>query len=78
MTNASDDMSLIAIQGPKATEILQKLTDTQLADIPYYNFTIGAVAGVQDVIISNTGYTGSEVLKFISKRKCCKIMGCIN
>ncbi|OPC03651.1 glycine cleavage system protein T [Elizabethkingia ursingii] len=59
MTNASDDMSLIAIQGPKATEILQKLTDTQLADIPYYNFTIGAVAGVQDVIISNTGYTGS-------------------
>ncbi|MCT3646976.1 glycine cleavage system aminomethyltransferase GcvT [Elizabethkingia anophelis] len=58
-TNASDDMSLIAIQGPKATEILQKLTDTQLADIPYYNFTIGAVAGVQDVIISNTGYTGS-------------------
>ncbi|MCT4140929.1 glycine cleavage system aminomethyltransferase GcvT [Elizabethkingia anophelis] len=59
MTNASDDMSLIAIQGPKATEILQKLTDIQLADIPYYNFTIGAVAGVQDVIISNTGYTGS-------------------
>ncbi|AVF49123.1 glycine cleavage system protein T [Elizabethkingia anophelis] len=59
MANASDDMSLIAIQGPKATEILQKLTDTQLADIPYYNFTIGAVAGVQDVIISNTGYTGS-------------------
>ncbi|MCT3732968.1 glycine cleavage system aminomethyltransferase GcvT [Elizabethkingia anophelis] len=59
MTNASDDMSLIAIQGPKATEILQKLTDTPLAHIPYYNFTIGAVAGVQDVIISNTGYTGS-------------------
>ncbi|MDV3754745.1 glycine cleavage system protein T [Elizabethkingia anophelis] len=59
MTNASDDMSLIAIQGPKATEILQKLTDTPLANIPYYNFTIGAVAGVQDVIISNTGYTGS-------------------
>ncbi|EPL7677297.1 glycine cleavage system protein T [Elizabethkingia anophelis] len=59
MANASDDMSLIAIQGPKATEILQKLTDTPLADIPYYNFTIGAVAGVQDVIISNTGYTGS-------------------
>ncbi|MDV3752169.1 glycine cleavage system aminomethyltransferase GcvT [Elizabethkingia anophelis] len=59
MTNASDDMSLIAIQGPKATEILQKLTDTPLADIPYYNFTIGAVADVQDVIISNTGYTGS-------------------
>ena len=59
MTNISDDMSLLAIQGPKATEILQKLTDVNLADIPYYHFTVGAVDGVQDVIISNTGYTGS-------------------
>jgi aminomethyltransferase len=39
MSNVSDEMSLIAIQGPKATEILQKLTETQLSDIPYYNFT---------------------------------------
>ena len=69
---------LLLLFRPKATEILQKLTDTQLTDIPYYNFTIGAVAGVQDVIISNTGYTDQEVLKFISKRKCCKIVGCIN
>lgn len=59
LTNASDDMSLIAIQGPKATDTLQKLTDTNLADLPYYHFTEGAVAGMQDVIISNTGYTGS-------------------
>jgi len=59
MTNASDEMSLLAIQGPKATEILQKLTPIQLQDLPYYHFTIGEVAGVQDVIISNTGYTGS-------------------
>lgn len=59
MTNASDEMSLLAIQGPKAVEILQKLTETNLAEIPYYHFTVGAVAGVQDVIISNTGYTGS-------------------
>ncbi len=59
LTNASDDMSLIAIQGPKATETLQKLTDTNLADLPYYHFTEGTVAGMNDVIISNTGYTGS-------------------
>lgn len=59
LTNASDEMSLIAIQGPKATETLQKLTDTQLSEIPYYHFTVGTVAGVSDVIISNTGYTGS-------------------
>lgn len=59
MTNASDDMSLIAIQGPKATETLQKLTSVNLSEIPYYHFTVGEVSGVQDVIISNTGYTGS-------------------
>lgn len=59
LINASDEMSLLAIQGPKATEILQKLTETSLSEIPYYNFTVGTVAGVNDVIISNTGYTGS-------------------
>ena len=59
MTNISNETSLIAIQGPKATETLQKLTDTNLSDIPYYYFTVGTVAGVENVIISNTGYTGS-------------------
>jgi len=59
LINASDEMSLLAIQGPKATEILQKLTKTQLSDIPYYHFAIGSVAGVENIIISNTGYTGS-------------------
>lgn len=59
MRNASDEMSLIAIQGPKATETLQKLTDTNLSTLPYYHFTVGTVAGIDEVIISNTGYTGS-------------------
>ena len=59
LTNASDEMSLIAIQGPKATETLQKLTETNLSEIPYYHFTEGKIAGFEDVIISNTGYTGS-------------------
>lgn len=59
MTDISAETSLLAIQGPKATETLQKLTATNLADIPYYHFTVGTVAGVEDVIISNTGYTGS-------------------
>ena len=59
MTNISDETSLIAIQGPLATQILQKLTSTNLSEIPYYHFTIGTVDGVRDVIISNTGYTGS-------------------
>ena len=59
LTNASDEMSLIAVQGPKATETLQKLTETNLSEIPYYHFTEGNIAGVENVIISNTGYTGS-------------------
>lgn len=59
LTNVSDETSLIAIQGPKATETLQKLTETDLSAIPYYHFAVGEVAGVKDVIISNTGYTGS-------------------
>ena len=59
MTNSSDEMSLLAIQGPKAAETLQKLTETNLSEIPYYHFTVGKIAGIDDVIISNTGYTGS-------------------
>lgn len=59
LSNASDEFSLIAIQGPKAVDTLQKLTPVDLSTLPYYTFTTGEVAGVQDVIISNTGYTGS-------------------
>ncbi len=59
LTNASDAMALIAIQGPKALDTLQKVTDVTLSELPYYSFTVGEVAGIKDVIISNTGYTGS-------------------
>jgi len=59
MKNASDDMSLFAIQGPKATEALQSLTPVDLSGIKFYHFEIGEFAGVKDVIISGTGYTGS-------------------
>lgn len=59
MENISDKLSLLAVQGPKATELIQKLTDVNLSAIPYYSFTGGTVAGIPDVIISNTGYTGA-------------------
>nr|WP_321410048.1 glycine cleavage system aminomethyltransferase GcvT [uncultured Carboxylicivirga sp.] len=59
LENASDDISQLAIQGPKATEVLQKLTDVNLSEIDYYTFITGKIAGVDEVIISNTGYTGS-------------------
>ena len=58
VTNVSDDYSLLAIQGPKAAEALQKLTTVNLADIPYYHFVEGELGGLS-IIISNTGYTGA-------------------
>ena len=59
MRNDSDAYSLLAVQGPKATEILQTLTGVDLAEIKYYHFVIGEMAGIADVIISATGYTGA-------------------
>ena len=59
MKNNSDELSLFAIQGPKAAAVLQKLTKVDLSAIKYYHFTIGEFAGEQDVVISNTGYTGA-------------------
>ncbi len=59
LENASDKISQLAIQGPNAIKVLQKLTDVNLAEIPYYSFTTGKLAGIEDVIISNTGYTGA-------------------
>ena len=59
LEDISDKTSLLAIQGPKATETLQKLTPINLSTIPYYNFAIGDFAGESNIIISNTGYTGA-------------------
>ncbi len=59
MKNISDDICLFAVQGPKANDVLQKLTTTNLSAIPYYHFAAGVFAGVDNVIMSNTGYTGA-------------------
>ena len=59
MINVSADTSLLAVQGPNAIKTLQKLTDVDLSAIPYYAFTVGTLAGIANVVISNTGYTGS-------------------
>jgi len=59
LTNASADYCQIAVQGPLAKIIVEKLTDTDLDDIKYYHFTTGIVDGV-DAIISRTGYTGED------------------
>ena len=59
LRDLSDDYSLLAIQGPKAVEAMQSLSSLDLADIPFYKFKVGDFAGVEHVIISATGYTGS-------------------
>ena len=58
IANQSDDYSLFAVQGSNAIELLQQLTQVNLSEIKYYNFKIGTIAGIENVILSRTGYTG--------------------
>ncbi|MDO5971471.1 glycine cleavage system aminomethyltransferase GcvT [Flavivirga aquimarina] len=59
MRDLSEDYSLLAIQGPKAIEAMQSLTSQDLSAIKFYNFVVGDFAGIEHIIISATGYTGS-------------------
>jgi len=59
MENISERTSLLAIQGPQALDTLQKLTTVKLSTIPYYSFVKGNFCGIENVVISNTGYTGA-------------------
>lgn len=68
LKNLSDEYCLFAVQGPKATGVLQKLTQTDLSSIKYYHFAIGEFAGVKDVVISNTGYTGAGGFEIYVKK----------
>ena len=59
MSDASDATALMAVQGPRAVAALQSLTDLDLAGMTYYTFGVGTFAGVPDVLVSATGYTGA-------------------
>lgn len=59
LENSSDRTGQLAVQGPKATAVLQRLTPVDLSAIPYYSFVTGEFADCKHVIISNTGYTGA-------------------
>jgi aminomethyltransferase len=59
LENASERMAQLAVQGPRATEVLQRLTPVDLRRIPFYSFVTGELAGCKNVMISNTGYTGA-------------------
>lgn len=67
MRNISEDYSLLAIQGPKAVEAMQALTSIDLSAIKYYHFEVADFAGVEHVIISATGYTGSGGFEIYAK-----------
>ncbi|MEY3927584.1 MAG: hypothetical protein RJA97_591 [Bacteroidota bacterium] len=59
MTDVSEDTALLAVQGPLAAQALQSLTDLDLGSMTYYTFGIGSFAGVPNVVVSATGYTGA-------------------
>lgn len=69
MTNVSDELSLLAVQGPKAAQALQSLTAIDLSAMEYYTFKIGTFAGIENVIVSATGYTGSGGFEIYVKNK---------
>ncbi|WP_297795052.1 glycine cleavage system aminomethyltransferase GcvT [uncultured Eudoraea sp.] len=67
--NISEDYSLLAIQGPKAIEAMQSLASTDLSEIKFYNFVVSDFAGIDHVIISATGYTGSGGFEIYCKNE---------
>ena len=69
LRNISDNYSLLAIQGPKAVESMQSLTSVDLSAIKFYNFVVGDFAGIEHVIISATGYTGSGGFEIYCKNE---------
>jgi aminomethyltransferase len=69
MHNISDDTCLLAVQGPNATKILQTLTDMDILNLKYYTFTKGKFAGVDNVLVSATGYTGAGGVEIYFENK---------
>ncbi len=69
MQNVSDEYSLLAIQGPKAAKAMQSLTSVNLEEMKFYTFEIANFAGIEDVIISATGYTGSGGFEIYCKNE---------
>ncbi|MEC9209188.1 MAG: glycine cleavage system aminomethyltransferase GcvT [Bacteroidota bacterium] len=67
--NQSNNYSLLAVQGPKSIPLLQELTTVNLSEIKYYNFQIGTIAGIENVILSRTGYTGESGFELYVKNQ---------
>ena len=58
ITNKSDEYSLLALQGPKSLDLIRQISNSNISELKYYNFIIGNIGEIKDVIISRTGYTG--------------------
>ena len=69
VNDQSDNYSLLAVQGPKSIKLLQELTDINLSDIKYYHFKVGNIAGIDNAILSRTGYTGELGFELYVKNK---------
>jgi aminomethyltransferase len=69
MHNISDDTCLLAVQGPNATKILQSLTEMDILNLKYYTFAKGMFAGVENVLVSATGYTGAGGVEIYFENK---------
>jgi aminomethyltransferase len=69
LENVSDSISQLAVQGPYAVKALQKLTDVNLDELRFYNFTTGIMAGIDNIIISATGYTGAGGFELYCKNE---------
>ena len=67
--NLSDDYCLLAIQGPKANEAMQSITNVDLSNLKFYSFENGTFAGKENVIVSATGYTGSGGIEIYAKNE---------
>lgn len=69
LTNTSDNVAQIAIQGPKALDALKELTELDLGEMEYYTFKVGTIAGIDNILISTTGYTGSGGFEIYSSNE---------
>lgn len=69
LENLSDAHSLLAVQGPKANQAMQSITNVDLANLKFYTFEVGTFAGKENVIVSATGYTGSGGIEIYAKNE---------
>ncbi|MAZ58278.1 MAG: glycine cleavage system protein T [Flavobacteriales bacterium] len=72
--NVTQERGLLAVQGPTSSLLLQRFTDINLKNIPYYNFQVGQFAGCEGVVVSNTGYTGSGGFELYFKKEFAEII----